>query len=216
MNAIKLTGIVAAGALLASSAAFAGPKWTFVEGTYTQGNEINPGGGDSGDSSNDYFTFAGSYGFADMYHVQARYLDGSIGGAGSSRAVDFDGYEINFGVNPAITDDTDFVTNIYYLDLDAETIDGCGSCFDTDGYGAKVGLRSMITDKLEMSAYGLYGDFDVGGFSNDSTALSGNSTWAEIGGQYFWTDAFSVSLDAIFDGPIVGGTALRFGARWSF
>ena len=86
MNAIKLTGIVAAGALLASSAAFAGPKWTFVEGTYTQGNEINPGGGDSGDSSNDYFTFAGSYGFADMYHVQARYLDGSIGGAGSSRA----------------------------------------------------------------------------------------------------------------------------------
>lgn len=213
MNAIKLTGIVAAGALLVSSAAFAGPKWTFVEGTYTQGNEIAPGGGSTDESDNDYATLAGSFGFADMYHVQARYIDGSLGGGGNSSSTDFDGYEINFGVNPAITDDTDFVTNIFYTDLDFD-VSGCGSCLDTDGYGAKIGLRSMIADNLEMSAYGIYADYDTNGQTNN-TAVSGSVTWAEIGGQYYWTEAFSTSLDALIDAPITG-TALRFGARWSF
>jgi len=213
MNTIKLTGIVAAGALLVSSAAFAGPKWTFVEGTYTQGNEINPGDTSSGESDNDYLTLGGSFGFADKYHVQANYIDGSIGGVGNSSSTDYDGYEINFGVNPAITDDTDFVTNIFYTDLDFD-VDNCGSFWDTDAYGAKLRMRSMISDNLEMSAYGLYGDYDTDGNTNN-TAVSGSVTWAEIGGQYYWTEAFSIGLDALIDAPITG-TALRFGARWSF
>jgi hypothetical protein len=223
MNAIKLTGIVAAGTLLASSAAFAGPKWTYVEATYTQGDEYNIGGGSSsGETDNDYLTLGGSFGFADMYHVGFNYLNGSFGGGNDSSSNDFDGYEINFGVNPAITDDTDFVTNIFYTDTDFDTIDtdgngsgDCSSCLDTDGYGAKIGVRSMITDKLEMSAYGLYGDYDVGGTTNDNTAISGNVTWAEIGGQYYWTEALSVGLDALIDAPATG-TALRFSGRWSF
>jgi len=223
MNAIKLTGIVAAGTLLASSAAFAGPKWTFVEGAYVQGDEVNVGGGSSsGETDNDYLSLGGSFGFAEMYHVQGKYLNGSFGGGGDSSSADFDGYELNFGVNPAITDNTDFVTNIFYVDTDFDTIDtdgngigDCSSCLDTDGYGAKLGVRSMITDNLEMSAYGLWADYDIGGLDNNSSAASGNTTWAEIGGQYYWTEALSVGLDALIDAPVTG-TALRFSGRWSF
>lgn len=223
MNAIKLTGIVAAGTLLASSAAFAGPKWTYVEGAYTQGDEVNIGGGSSsGETDNDIGSLGGSIGFADMYHVQAKLTSGSFGGGGNSSSLDFDGYEINAGVNPAITDNTDFVTNFFYTDADFDTLDtngdgigDCGSCLDTDGYGFKLGVRSMITDKLEMSAYGLWADYDIGGNTNNSSAASGNTTWAEIGGQYYWTEAVSVGLDALIDAPVTG-TALRFSARWNF
>jgi hypothetical protein len=221
MNAIKLTGIVAAGALLASSAAFAGPKWTYVEGAFTQGSETNPGGGSSNDTiSNDYYQLGGSFGFMDMYHVGAQYYTGTAGNQpGTTSDWDFDGYEINFGVNPAITDDTDFVTNIFYTDLNFDTVSACNSssCRDTDGYGVKVGLRSMITDNLEMSAYGIYADYSIDGQGSDTFA-DGITTWAEIGGQYYWTEAFSVGLDAILGGPLQGenSTALRFSARWSF
>lgn len=227
MNAIKLTGVMAAGALLASSAAFAGPKWTYVEATYTQGDEYNIGGGSSsGETDNDYLTLGGSYGFAEKYHVGLNYLNGSFGGGGDSSSLDFDGYEINFGVNPAITDDIDFVTNIFYTDTDFDTVRteediingnpaSCSSCLDTDGYGAKIGVRGMLSDNLEMSAYGAWADYDVGGTTNDSTEISGNVTWAEIGGQYYWTEAFSLGLDALIDAPATG-TAVRFSGRWSF
>jgi len=158
-----------------------------------------------------------------MTHGRFGQFDGKNGNEpNSNTSWDFDGYEINFGVNPAITDDTDFVTNIFYTDLDFDSIavgnnPSCSSCGDTDGYGAKVGLRSMITDKLELSAYGITADYDVDG-DNNTTAVSGLTTWAEIGGQYYWTEALSVSLDAIMGGPLGGDsdTTLRFGARWSF
>lgn len=220
MNAIKLTGIVAAGALLASSAAFAGPKWTYVEGSYTQGSETNPKGGSSSNSiSNDYYEIGGSLGFAEMYHIGANYVSGTSGNQPSTtKDWDFDGYEVNFGVNPAITDDTDFVTNIFYTNLDFDSINNCSSsCRDTDGYGVKVGLRSMITDNLEMSAYGVYADYSIDG-DNNNTFADGLTTWAVIGGQYYWTEALSVGLDAVLGGPLQGesSTALRFSARWSF
>jgi len=196
MNAIKYTGIVAAGALLASSAAFAGPDWTFIEGAFYQGNELSQ----NGDNDNDAYSLGGSFGFADMYHVQAEYIDGEAGAGNDS---DYDGYELTFGVNPAVTDNTDFVAQAFYADIDASDFSGVGA----EGYGVRMGLRSMYTDKVELSAYGVFRDSEF-----DNTDLEGTQVGAEIGGQYYWTEAFSVGLDAL----LADSTALRFSARWNF
>jgi hypothetical protein len=140
--------ILGLAAFAVSGLAMAGPSWTYGEVGYVRA--------DSGDDNTDAFQLKGSFGFADKFHVQAKYYDGENGDIGNN-GEDFDGYEIRLGINPAVTDNTDFVFQVGYMDMSQErgsnAIAGSLKDVDSDGYILTVGLRSMLTDQLEISGY---------------------------------------------------------------
>jgi hypothetical protein len=179
---------------------------------------------DSGDDNTDAFQIKGSFGFADKYHVQAKYYDGENGDVGNN-GEDFDGYEIRLGINPAVTDNTDFVFQVGYMDMSQErgsnAIAGSLKDVDSDGYILTVGLRSMLTDQLEISGYvdSIAGEQDeylttalgvptnVGKSTPDYTDIV-----LRVGGVYNFTDNLGLSIE-YEDGD---ESAATFGARWSF
>ncbi|MGI9292066.1 MAG: hypothetical protein ACR2QG_12430 [Gammaproteobacteria bacterium] len=207
--------ILALAGMAVSGLAVAGPNWTYADIGYNRA--------DSGDEETDGFQLQGSFGFADKYHVQATYFDGEVGGNGGANSnPDYDGYRISLGINPAVTDNTDFVFQIGYFDLeeDDSDVDGDDS---VDGYELRVGLRSMLTDNVEIFGYVNTAigeaDCDNGGACNilgvvaadgdDFTEIS-----AIVGGQYLFTDNIGLSLQYEQDGLF--GDNATFGARWSF
>ena len=206
--------ILALAGMAVSGLAVAGPSWTYFDAGYNRA--------DSGDDETDGFQLEGSFGFADKYHVQATYYDGEVGGSGGSGDnPDYDGYRLAAGINPAVTDGTDFVFQIGYFDLEE---DDTGLRDDSvDGYDLRVGLRSMLTDNVEIFGYvnTVIGeaDCDNGGTcsilnvraddGDDFTEIS-----AIVGGQYLFTDNIGLTLKYEQDGLF--GDNATFGARWSF
>jgi len=105
MDLRKITGVLATGAMIWAGTAVAvdRPDWTYVQGSY--------GIGDSGATSSDdtnQWGVGGSLGFADMWHVQAGYLDGENNG------FDFDSWNVLVGVHPNVGDGTDLFFDVFY------------------------------------------------------------------------------------------------------
>ena len=188
---LAMAGVAVSGAAVAQD-----PAWTYLDFGYQQGSVI-------GDADRDAYIASGSIGFADKYHIGAAYVDGTVPTSFNDDA-DFDGYEIWVGINPAITDTTDFVAQAIYSDLSADD-DGP----ESDFYGARIGVRSMFTDVVELfgNVQWVDGDIDDIGDSDDLTQISVN-----VGGQYFFTDNLSLNIAANVSDDVVG----QFGIRWSF
>ena len=193
------------------AAAAEGPSWTYADASYWRG--------DSGEDDSEAYVLEGSFGFADKYHVQGQYLSGEQNPFSVlDDSEDFDGYRIKAGINPAVTDNTDFVFQVGYFDLSQELGSGAPD-LDIDGYSLTLGLRSMFAEKVELFAYANVdvADLDAGRFDLSDEGIDDEATEisAIIGGQYFFTDNFSLSL-RYEDGGIINDNAAQFGARWSF
>jgi hypothetical protein len=190
---IVLASLAVSGAALAE-----GPSWTYGDISYWRADSV-------GDDEAEAYVLEGSFGFADKFHAQGTYLDGE------QADQDFDGYRIKVGINPAVTDNTDFVFQVGYLDITQET---GGNDIDVDGYSLTTGLRSMLADTVELFAYVNVDiadlDFNDGSSDEDATEVS-----AIVGGQYFFTDNVSLSL-RYENGGLLADDAVQFGARYSF
>lgn len=201
--------ILALAGMAVSGLAVAGPSWTYADIGYVRA--------DSGDDETDAFEIEGSFGFADKYHIQASYADGENGDVGNGE--DFDGYEIRAGINPAVTDNTDFVFQVGYFDVSQET--PSDDDVDVDGYILSVGMRSMFTDQVELSAFVDSVTGEVDSDACGAAAVAGcpaedgddiTDIILRVGGQYFFTDNLSLNIE-YEDGD---DSSARFGVRWSF
>jgi len=200
--------ILAAAAMALSTSAFAGPKWTYADVGYLSA--------DSEDDDTDGYRVSGSYGFAELWHVGAAYNDFEVeGGNGTSGGSDGDFLELWAGVNPALTDSTDFVFDIGYLD---GSIEQGNAEADFDGYVLRVGLRSYITDNLELHAFANSRSIDVDSFSPGGGSSDFNDIGVNAGGQYFFTENVSVGVDVIINGitGLFDDDIANFTARYSF
>jgi hypothetical protein len=202
--------IIALAALAASSAAVAGPSWTYVDGAYIQQSSSEEL---AGIKSSKGYEFAGSFGFLETWHVNALYgNDESKPLTGSSTEVDY--WRIGAGAHPAITDNTDFVAEIGYTQWDVKD---ANPSVEPNAVDLVVGVRSMITDQFELNGYVTtqVGSSDFGGSDDDFTIFV-----PSVGGQYFFTDNFSVNMSYEWGSTqnIVLGSkdSATFGVRWSF
>ena len=147
--------ILIAATMALSSAAVAGPAWTYVDAglvlSDTSGEDTSAGG-----------KFTGSFGF-DIFHANLSYLDIADVGVLEGEKVDFQAARIGLGIHPAITDNTDMVVEIGYTDAEID-IDNVSDDPEPSGVDLQFGVRSMIADNFELNATILffYGDTDTG------------------------------------------------------
>jgi hypothetical protein len=201
--------ILAAAALALSTSAMAGPKWTYADIGYTVGT--------SAEEDSDGYGVRGSFGFADIWHVRGGYSDLEVLGGDDAGGLDVDGFNAYVGVNPALTENTDFVFEVGYSDFDLGPNGGW------DGYSLVVGLRSMFTEKLELNATveTISGDIEDASFAGIGGAGSADFTEvkAKVGGQYMFTENVGVGVDVtlgtVNTDSLLGNTA-NFYARYSF
>ena len=195
--------ILVLAAMAVSGVAVAGPSWTY--------GQVDYGRADSGDEDSENYRLMGSFGFADKYHVQASYFDGEVEG-GDPTGYDFDGFSFILGVNPAVTDTTDFVFQILYFDYDIDF--GSSSDDSVDGYGLGTGLRSQVTENVELhsTVWAISGDEDSGSSSSDFTDIQ-----VVAGGQYMFTENIGLTIDYIINNSLFDDAdSASFGVRWTF
>ncbi|MEE4184613.1 MAG: hypothetical protein V2J12_02465 [Gammaproteobacteria bacterium] len=196
--------ILASAALALSTSAMAGPKWTYADLGYVVGSSV--------EEDTDGYGIRGSFGFADIWHVRGGYSDFEVQGGDDKGGLDVDGFNAYVGVNPALTENTDFVFEVGYSDFDL------GQNDSADGISLVVGLRSMFTDNLELNAFveTSSGDIDFGGGSSEDFT----EVRATFGGQYFFTENVGVGVDVSVGGnsstAAVLGNSANFYARYSF
>ena len=196
-----------------STAAMAGPSWTFVDLGYAESSSSEELAGTEDISGYD---ITGSFGFAGIWHINGTYGTITTESVGSPD-VDVDRYRIGAGAHPAITDSTDFVAEIGYTAWEVDA--GGGSDPEPEAIDLTLGVRSMVTDQFELNAFlaTQIGSSDFGSSDDDFTNLA-----PSVGGQYFFTDNISVNVNYTWNdvqslavGSLTGDTA-RFGVRWSF
>jgi hypothetical protein len=190
--------LITLAALALSGTAMAGPSWTYVDLGYITG--------DSGDESTDGVGLRGSFGFGEIWHVEAGYADIDRMGGKSKGGEDVSAYYIRGGIHPALTDNTDFVADIAYGVSDDD--DGSSDNPEPDAFQLRTGVRSNIGNVELRSFISLaFGSEDTGG---DDDFRSVNYS---VGGQYNFSDAWSVGADAT-----VGDFAdeIDLYVRWSF
>ena len=208
------TGLLAASALLVAGTASAElPDWTYVQAGYYQADS-------TGKDQTDGFTVAGSLGFLDVWHIQADYINGSLGIGPINN--DFDGYQIALGAHPAITESTQLVVNGIYFDSNVD-IDNADN-INRDGYGAGVGFRSNVTDKVEASAVGYwtYENIDKSPFNicnSSSDNCDATNVSLVLAGRYNWTKDFSTGATLTLGDAVIGGgssDSMNIDERWTF
>ena len=203
MNALKTIFVVAA--LAVSGAAVASPAWTYVDG----GLFI----GDSGrkDTETQGVVLGGSFGFANMWHVQLDLATGEVGGGkgGNCGGACVDGedlwaYEVRGGLHPSLTDNTDFVLDLGYSNLELKKLSEKN---ETSTIDIRTGVRSDV-GPVELRAFISLGFFD-GETSNDE----GREITYTVGTQYNFTRALALGADAtVSDSDDV----IDIYFRWSF
>lgn len=207
------TALLSASALLvAGTAAAELPEWTYVQAGYYQADSI-------GDEQTDGYTLDASLGFLDIWHIQAGYIDGSLGDFGVQN--DFDGWNVTIGAHPAINEKSQLVVNFNYFDTSYDLDGGEGGSLGRDGYGVGVGVRTNVTDKVEASVIANWTDASFSGASDfDQTSVS-----VVFGGRYNWTKDFSTGATVVINDPTIVGEASLFGGssnsmnldvRWTF
>ena len=207
--------IITLAALAASSAAVAGPSWTYVDGAYTRSSSLEAAGTDKAQG----YELEGSFGFANIWHVAGVYGSAeteTLGDGGDLEIEDY--YSIRGGVHPAISDSTDFVAEIGYTGWSVKS--PAGITVDPKAYDLTVGVRSMLSDRFELNGFLTYQSGDTDSDGDDKFQIFAPT----LGGQYFFTDNFSVNLaytwgdiqsTVLAAGAAVADTG-RFGVRWSF
>lgn len=191
--------ILTLAALAVSSSAFAvSPRWTYGDIGYIRGDSFN--------EDTEGFAVRGSVGFADKWHARLEYSDIEFNG-GAPGGSDGDGYNLVVGINPNITENTQFVFELSYFDTDSDF--GANSEEETDGYGLGVGLRSMVTEKFELSGsvWSLSGDVDDNFGSDDFTDIV-----VTAGGQYYFTDNVGLGVDV----NVGDGNSANWYVRYTF
>jgi hypothetical protein len=194
-----------AGALAATPVLAAEPGWTYAQAGYLRA--------DSGDDATDAFRLKGSLGLSDLFHIQAEYVDGSIGFNGPDS--DFDGYRVVAGLHPSVGDNTQAVLEVQYFDVTYDDWFDPGEDLDSDGFGVGVGLRHMLTSQLELNAraWWVEGDDedDVFGDDEDFSDIS-----LDLGGRYYINDAASIGVTVVTNDALVGGDSATIDFRWQF
>jgi hypothetical protein len=192
-------------ALALSTSAIAGPSWTYVDLGFVVGD-----GSDDEDLTG--YGLRGSFGFGDLWHIQADVAqfeqNGGKGNAGPPAGTDNTLYTIRGGIHPAVTDNTDFVLDISYSGAEDES--GTAKVKPKE-YGIRTGVRSNIGN-LELRTFIalVSRDNDQDGDAS-STVLRIVPT---IGGQYNFSDAWSVGIDTSLDDDQNNISDLY--VRWSF
>ena len=203
MNALKT--IFAVAALAVSGAAVAGPAWTYVDG----GLFI----GDSGqkDAETQGIILGGSFGLG-MWHGQLDLAAGEVGGGKGNdnvtgpqeRGEDLWAYEVRGGLHPSVTDNTDFVLDLGYSNLELKKATEKN---ETSTIDIRTGVRSDV-GPLELRAFIALGFFD-GEAANDE----GREITYTVGTQYNFTRALALGADAtVSDSDDV----IDIYFRWSF
>ena len=210
--------IIALAAMAASTGALAGPSWTYIDGAYLRGSSAEQAGTDKVQG----YELAGSFGFANIWHVSAAY-GAAENDLGPNAAEVEDYYNITAGVHPAITDSTDFVAEIGYTgwSLLNTAVNTGTTSQDAKAYDLTVGVRSMLSDSFELNGFLTYqsGDTDAGSGPDKFQVFA-----PTVGGQYFFTDNFSVNLaytwgdvqSTVVSSGLGTADTGRFGVRWSF
>ena len=240
MKLVKITGAVAALAL--SSAAVAGPNWTWVEvgayvgdadgGLYATGDAIGDSGQEYKDGYNGW-SANGMFEIGSLYHVGVGYFDGDFAEGVSNSAFD-GGCE---GSDPEVAGDN------YYAGND------CISN-DASGWNVVAGIHPAVTDntdlvvnvryeksdvrtsfgdggpsveqKTKTNEWGINGGvrsmlsdvFEVNGYIGyDQSDSLDNEVWVKTGGQYYFGQNFGLVAEA----TLSDATAEIYGGlRWNF
>ena len=194
----KLGGVLAAMTITAAGTAFAGgPQWTYVDAGYARGDSFG------NDGKNDLWNIGGSFGFMDMWHVQADYASASIDD-GSNSSVDFgyDQWSITAGAHPHINDSTDLVFDLRYGSVSPDE-----SAFsDSDLWSLAAGVDSMFTDKFELTAKVVWTNYNA----DDNSLVQGENVGGVLGGRYHWTENFSTAINYTIDDSDYVGADFRF------
>jgi hypothetical protein len=193
--------IFAVAALTLSGAAFAGPAWTYVDlGAFI---------GDSADKDAETQGAAlrGSFGFANIWHVQADFASGDLRGGKSEtpNGADLTAYSIRGGIHPALSDNTDFVLDLGYGNLEEKEASAKNSA---DILALRTGVRSNV-GPVELRAFVSLEAFDG---SDDSDAEGRNISYS-VGGQYNFSDAWAVGTDVTVSEQ---DDLMNIYVRWSF
>jgi hypothetical protein len=190
--------LIALAAMAVSTGAIAGPAWTYVDLGVAIGNSSNAG------EDTQAYSLRGSFGFANIWHVQAAFASGeSDGGKGTTGGDDTTGYLIRGGLHPAVSDNTDFVLDIGYLSNE----DDDGSTTEKAKiYQLRTGVRADV-GKLELRS------FVTWDFVDPDDGEKQRELGYKVGGQFNFSDAWSVGLDT----DILGDDNLsNLYVRWSF
>jgi len=203
--------IIAAAAMAVSTGALAGPSWTYVDLGYVFGNSDLATGEDTSGAA-----LRGSFGFGNIWHIQAAVAGGEINGGKSPdfQGTDFSSYEIRGGIHPAVTDNTDFVLDIGYTGSELEF---CNTqpC-DNDktkpsAFDIRTGVRANV-GQLELRSF-LSWNFVDSDSSDNTFDGEGQTLSYAVGAQYNFSDAWSVGIDTeILDSDNLSDLYVR----WSF
>lgn len=192
MKYLKVMALVAAFAVAWSGAAIAGPQWSYVQGEVGLLESIDT------DTTNSSYGIRGSFGFANIVHIGARFGSENIetmsGMTTQKEKNDF--YKLWAGLHPQITDSTDLFFEIGYGEVSLD-MPNCTASIppvcqkDPSFYDLTAGIRSMLTEKFELNAQFTYGDVDDFG---------ADYIWS-FGGRYLFTPRFSVGATYINERP---------------
>ena len=207
--------IIAAAAMAVSTGALAGPSWTYVD----LGLVFNNYSPDADEDSVGY-ALRGSFGFADLWHVQAAVASTELNGGKSKGGADITLYDIRGGIHPAVTDNVDFVLDIGYEGGEAKTNDGSEK-LKPSRYDVRTGVRADV-GKLELRSFISIGQTDFDSKTCGPTAdksCKGRDIRYSVGGQYNFSDAWSLGADYIVnagDTDVGAQGATNVYVRWSF
>lgn len=160
--------------------------------TYVEGGYINVDGDADGFGVRGAFEFgdSGFYGLGGYSRVE---LDNT--------SIDVDSYEIGIGYAHGLSDKTDLIGEVAYLN--SETNGLPFGDIDVDGYRTSVGLRGSFSDNFEGLIKANYVDGD---------GLDGEFT-GTLGGQYKFGQTWGVTGEVEFGD---GGETYLVGLRASF
>ncbi len=183
-----------AAALAGAPAMADGPSYNFLTAGF---QEVDFDDDVLSEIDGDGWTAGGSVEISDNLHVFAGY-----GSAEFDFDVELTEWAVGIGLHTPISNTTDFVAEIAYVEAEAEAL---GLGFEEDGYGASIGLRSMLTEQLELA--GSFNYVDFGDDAGDDTSLDA-AMW------YSLTPQFALGISAGFDDDVTtygAGFRLYFG-----
>ena len=199
--------MIAVAALAISGTAVAGPSWTYVDLGAVIGDSSTK------DAETQGVALRGSFGFGNLWHAQLELAQGetnggksNLNGNGSDNFI----YAIRGGIHPAITDNTDFVLDLGYTDIEDEFAFGAGNSATKENITAldiKTGVRSNV-GPLELRAF-----VSLGFVDGEANNAEGRDVSYMVGGQYNFSDAWSVGADVNL---AERGDLMDLYVRWSF
>lgn len=165
----------------AISTAYAGDlNYNFVEGVLIT-NDL--------DGADTTFGLKGSYGVATNVNIVGSFFSTGFPDV-NGIDVSLSSFSIGVGYHKPISEQTDFVGDVQYINYDIDLSQGnaFASVDLGDGFGVNLGVRHSFSEKFEAEASINYINLDFDNVGSDSdTSLSAT-------GRYLFTDHVSASL----------------------